>query len=130
VHDAGRVINPTVANGQITGGVAAGLGNALMEECVYDANGQLLSGSLMDYLLPTTCEVPPMALGHFESPSPRNPIGVKGLGEGGAIGPPAAIANAVCDALRPLGVQVGDLPLTPERVLGLIEDARAAAPSR
>jgi carbon-monoxide dehydrogenase large subunit len=128
VHDAGRVINPTVANGQIMGGVAAGVGNALMEECAYDANGQLLSGSLMDYLVPTTCEVPPMALEHFESPSPRNPIGVKGLGEGGAIGPPAAISNAVADALRPFAVEVDTLPLTPERVLGLIEASRGRVP--
>jgi carbon-monoxide dehydrogenase large subunit len=127
VHDCGRVINPVVANGQICGGVAQGLGNALLEELVYDEHGQLLTSSLMDYLVPTSCEVPHIALGHFESPSPRNPIGVKGLGEGGAIGPPAAIANAVTDALRPFGVEVTTLPLTPERVLALIEAARASA---
>ncbi len=129
VHDCGRVINPIVANGQICGGVAQGLGNALMEELVYDEHGQLLNASLMDYLIPTSCEVPDIALGHFESPSPRNPIGVKGLGEGGAIGPPAAIANAVTDALRPLGVEVDTAPVTPQRLLALIEAAAAPAPS-
>ena len=124
VHDCGRVINPLLADGQICGGVAQGIGNALMEELVYDENGQLLSGSLMDYLLPTSCDVPPIALGHLESPSPRNPLGLKGLGEGGAIAPPAAIANAVEDALRPFGVEVTATPLSPERVLALVEAAR------
>jgi len=99
-----------------------------MEEIVYDENGQLLNASLLDYLLPTACDVPPIGLGHFESPTPRNPLGLKGLGEGGAIGPPAAIANAVEDALRPLGVEVTETPLSPERVLALIERARAATP--
>ncbi|HEY7067691.1 MAG TPA: xanthine dehydrogenase family protein molybdopterin-binding subunit [Chloroflexota bacterium] len=127
VHDSGRVINPVLADGQVCGGVAQGIGNALMEEVVYDENGQLLSGSLMDYLVPTACDVPPIALGHFESPSPRNPLGFKGMGEGGAIAPPAAIANAVEDALRPFGVEVPETPLSPERVLGLIEAARGAA---
>jgi carbon-monoxide dehydrogenase large subunit len=125
VHDSGRVINPVLADGQVCGGVAQGIGNALMEEVVYDENGQLLTGSLMDYLVPTACDVPPIALGHFESPTPRNPLGLKGLGEGGAIAPPAAIANAVEDALRPLGVQVTATPLAPQRVLALIEAARA-----
>src|SRR5579884_1215605 len=128
VHDCGRVVNPVLADGQICGGVAQGIGNELMEEIVYDENGQLLNASLLDYLLPTACDVPPIGLGHFESPTPRNPLGLKGLGEGGAIGPPAAIANAVEDALRPLGVEVTETPLSPERVLALIERARAATP--
>jgi carbon-monoxide dehydrogenase large subunit len=126
VHDSGRVINPLLADGQVCGGVAQGIGNALMEEVVYDENGQLLTASLMDYLVPTACDMPPIALGHFESPTPRNPLGLKGLGEGGAIAPPAAIANAVEDALRPLGVEVTATPLTPERVLAMIEAARTA----
>jgi carbon-monoxide dehydrogenase large subunit len=126
VHDCGRVINPVVADGQICGGVAQGIGNALMEELVYDEHGQLLSGSLMDYLLPTSCDVPPIALGHFESLSPRNPLGLKGLGEGGAIAPPAAIGNAVEDALRPFGVEVTATPLSPERVLALVESSGRA----
>jgi aerobic carbon-monoxide dehydrogenase large subunit len=124
------VINPVLVDGQIHGGVAQGIGNALMEELVYDESGQLLSGSLADYLVPTACDVPPMPLGHQESLSPRNPLGLKGLGEGGAISPPAAIGNAVADALRPLGVEVTATPLTPERVLGLIEAARARQAAR
>jgi carbon-monoxide dehydrogenase large subunit len=124
VHDCGRVINPLIVDGQIAGGVAQGIGNALLEELHYDANGQLLTASLLDYLLPSSGDLPPLALGHRESPSPRNPLGIKGLGEGGCISPPAAISNAVEDALRPLGVVVDSLPLTPERVLGLIEAAR------
>lgn len=124
-HDCGRVINPIVADGQIHGGVAQGIGNALLEEVVYDEAGQLLVGSLMDYLVPTSCDVPAIGLSHSESLSPHNPLGVKGLGEGGAISPPAAIGNAVADALRPLGVTVDALPLTPDRVLALIAAARA-----
>jgi carbon-monoxide dehydrogenase large subunit len=106
--------------------VAQGIGDALMEELVYDEQGQLLSGSLLDYLIPTASEIPPFGLGHHESPSPRNPLGVKGLGEGGAISPPAALANAVEDALRPLGVEIRQMPLSPSRVLALIEAARDA----
>jgi carbon-monoxide dehydrogenase large subunit len=127
VHDCGRVINPLIVDGQIAGGVAQGIGNALLEELRYDANGQLLTASLLDYLLPTSEQMPLLTLGHHESPSPRNPLGLKGLGEGGCISPPAAISNAVEDALRPLGVVVDSLPLTPERVLGLIEAARTRA---
>ncbi len=128
-HDCGRVINPIVVDGQVHGGVAQGIGNALLEELVFAENGQLLSGSLLDYLVPNACDVPPLALGHFESLSPRNPLGLKGLGEGGAISPPAAIGNAVADALGPLGVSVDATPLTPERVLGWIDDARGRAAS-
>jgi len=128
-HDCGRVINPVVVDGQIHGGVAQGIGNALLEELAFDADGQLQSGSLLDYLLPTAEDVPPLLLGHVESPSPRNPLGLKGLGEGGAISPPAAIANAVEDALRPLGVEVHATPLSPERVLALVEAARGRAPA-
>jgi carbon-monoxide dehydrogenase large subunit len=124
VHDCGRAINPLVIDGQICGGVAQGIGDALMEELVYDENGQLLTASLLDYLVPTAGEIPPFGLGHHESPSPRNPLGLKGLGEGGAISPPAALANAVDDALRPFGVEVHTMPLAPERVLALVESTR------
>jgi carbon-monoxide dehydrogenase large subunit len=127
VHDCGRVINPVVVDGQIHGGVAQGIGNAMLEELAFEPSGQLVSASLLDYLMPTAVDVPPMVLGHQESPSPRNPLGLKGLGEGGAISPPAAIGNAVADALRPLGVEVDSTPLSPERVLGFIEAARARA---
>ncbi len=119
-HDAGKLINPLLVDGQIHGGVAQGIGAALYEEIAYDQNGQLLSGSFMDYLLPGTLEVPKIKTVHLESPSPLNPLGVKGLGEGGAIAPPAAIANALADALRPLRIQVNEIPLSPDRVLKLL----------
>jgi carbon-monoxide dehydrogenase large subunit len=127
VHDCGRVINPLIVDGQVVGGVAQGIGAALLEELRYDTSGQLLTASLMDYLVPTSEELPPFTLGHVESPSPRNPLGFKGLGEGGAISPPAAIANAVEDALAPFGVEVTTTPLTPERVRALIDAARTRA---
>jgi aerobic carbon-monoxide dehydrogenase large subunit len=126
-HDCGKVINPMIVEGQVHGGVAQGIGGGLLEEMVYDEEGQLLTGTLMDYLVPTAMEVPSLETVHLEYPSPRNPLGAKGLGEGGAISPPAAIANAVEDALAPFGVTVREAPLTPARVLALIEAARATA---
>ncbi|HUK57866.1 MAG TPA: xanthine dehydrogenase family protein molybdopterin-binding subunit [Stellaceae bacterium] len=120
VHDSGRLINPLIAEGQIVGGVAQGLGTALFEEFVYDARGEPLTGSLADYALPTAAVVPAIECEHLETLSTRNPLGVKGLGEGGAIGAPAAIANAVEDALRPLGIVVRAVPLTPQRIRDLI----------
>jgi len=129
VEDCGTIINPLVVDGQIQGGVAQGIGTALYEQLVYDENGQFLTGTLMDYLAPTAVDVPRVEIGHIESPSPYTPLGIKGMGEGGAIAPPAAIANAVSDALRPLGAQIRDIPLTPERVLRSIDRAREAAGS-
>jgi carbon-monoxide dehydrogenase large subunit len=123
-HDCGKVINPIIVEGQVHGGVAQGVGGALYEEMAYDDEGQLLAGTLMDYLVPTSMELPRIDTVHLEFPSPRNPLGVKGLGEGGAISPPAAIANAVEDALAPFGVRVTATPLGPSRVLELIADAR------
>ncbi len=101
-HDCGKLINPMIVEGQIHGGVAQGVGGALLEEMVYDEQGQLLTGTFMDYLVPTAMELPPIETVHLEYPSPRNPLGIKGIGEGGAISPPAAIANAVEDALAPV----------------------------
>jgi carbon-monoxide dehydrogenase large subunit len=124
-HDCGRVINPVIVEGQVHGGVAQGVGGALFEEMVYDESGQLLTGSLMDYLVPTAMELPPIETVHLEYPSPRNPLGVKGLGEGGAISPPAAIANAIEDALRPFGVKITETPVSPSRLLALINGPRA-----
>jgi aerobic carbon-monoxide dehydrogenase large subunit len=126
-HDCGRVINPMIVEGQIHGGVAQGVGGGMFEEMVYDDQGQLLTGTLMDYLVPTATDLPAIETVHLEYPSPRNPLGVKGLGEGGAISPPAAIANAVEDALAPLGVRVTGTPLTPARVLELIATAGSGA---
>jgi aerobic carbon-monoxide dehydrogenase large subunit len=120
VEDCGTIINPLVVDGQIQGGVAQGIGTALYEQALYDENGQFLTGTLMDYLVPTAADVPRVEIGHIESPSPYTPGGIKGMGEGGAIAPPAAIANAVTDALAPFGVRVNEIPLTPERVLNCI----------
>ena len=122
-HDAGKLINPLLVDGQIHGGVAQGIGAALYEEIAYDQNGQLLSGSFVNYLLPGAMEVPNIKTVHLESPSPLNPLGVKGLGEGGAIAPPAAIANALADALLPFTVRVNEIPLSPNRVTELVAGA-------
>jgi carbon-monoxide dehydrogenase large subunit len=113
VHDAGVLINPKLAEGQILGGVCQGLGGVLLEEMAYDREAQLLTGSLADYLMPTAEDMPPIEIIHRETPSPRNPLGVKGLGEGGAIAPPVVVTNAVCDALHPLGVEIFATPLRP-----------------
>ena len=111
VHDAGVLVNPGIADGQVKGGLAQGIGGGLLEEISYGEDGQLLTGSLADYLLPTASDVPPITVVHKETPSPLNPLGVKGLGEGGAIAPPAVLANAVCDALRPFGAELNATPL-------------------
>jgi carbon-monoxide dehydrogenase large subunit len=124
VHDCGTVINPRQVEGQLHGGVVGGLGEALLEELVYDANGQLLTGSLMDYLLPTVNETMPMAIEHMVTPSPFSANGTKGAAEGGIIGAPAAIVCAVADALRPAGIEVRQCPLSPQ-VLFRLAEARA-----
>src|SRR5204862_8314363 len=116
-HDCGVVVNPMLVEGQIMGGAAQGLGGILLEAIAYDANGQLLSGSLMDYALPTAGDIPAMRIIHQHSPSPLNPLGVKGVGEGGAVAPPAAIANAVCDALAPSGIEINATPIRPEEIV-------------
>ncbi|HEV7665155.1 MAG TPA: xanthine dehydrogenase family protein molybdopterin-binding subunit [Chloroflexota bacterium] len=119
VSDAGILINPTIAEGQIVGGIAQGLGGALLESLVYDTAGQLLSSSLLDYALPRASDMPEVEMHHLEIPSPLNPLGIKGLGEGGAVGAHAAVANAVADALMPLGITVLATPLTPGAIDGL-----------
>jgi len=124
-HDCGVVVNPLLVEGQIVGGAAQGIGGALLEEFNYDAEGQLLTGSFMDYMLPTACEIPTMQLIHQHSPSPLNPLGVKGVGEGGPIAPPAVIANAVADALRPRVVEFNRTPIKPQQI---VQAARSAAP--
>jgi aerobic carbon-monoxide dehydrogenase large subunit len=116
-HDCGVVVNPMLVEGQIIGGAAQGLGGILLEGFVYDAEGQLLTGSLMDYALPTASDVPDIQVIHLHSPSPLNPLGVKGVGEGGAIGPPAAIANAVSDALAPFGAEFNETPIRPAQIV-------------
>jgi carbon-monoxide dehydrogenase large subunit len=125
-HDCGRVINPMIVEGQIHGGVAQGIGGGLYEDILYDEAGQLLTGTFMEYHVPTAAEVPFIETVHLEFPSPRNPLGLKGLGEGGAISPPAALANAVEDALAPFGVRITETPLTAPRIFALL--SRVAPP--
>jgi aerobic carbon-monoxide dehydrogenase large subunit len=126
VHDSGRVINPLVVDGQIHGGVAHGIGNAFYEQLAYDEDGQLLNASFMDYLLPTATDVPPVETVHRETPSPLNPLGVKGVGEAGAIPTGAVFAQAVEDALAGSGVEITEIPLSPNRLFELIAAARTA----
>jgi aerobic carbon-monoxide dehydrogenase large subunit len=123
VEDCGRMVNPLIVDGQVHGGVAQGLGAALLEEVVYDDSGQLLSGTLMDYVVPSACEVPWMEVHHLETPSSVTLGGFRGMGEGGTIGAPAAIANAIADALEPLGIEVAELPMTPDRIFRLVARA-------
>ncbi len=125
-EDCGRMINPMIVDGQIVGGVAQGIAMALLEEHRYDENGQLLTGSLLDYLLPTAADVPQVEIGHIETPCPLSAGGFKGMGEGGTIAPPGAIANAVSDALVPLcgWKSFGKLPITPEIVRRRVQEAR------
>jgi len=123
--DVGRAVNPALIEGQLVGGVAFGIGNALSESLEYDATGQPLCGTLLDYALPLADDVPPIECFFQEIPARTNPLGLRGLGECGNPGLGAAIANAVCDALREHGVALTALPLTPARVLAAL---RRAAP--
>ncbi|HEX8966531.1 MAG TPA: molybdopterin cofactor-binding domain-containing protein, partial [Chloroflexota bacterium] len=126
VDDCGRVLNPMLVEGQVLGGVAQGLGQALLEQVVFTADGQLQTGSLGDYAVARAADLPPLddlLLGHTVTPSPLNPLGVKGVGEAGTVGVPAAIANAVMDALAPLGISHVDMPFTSEKIWRLIQRA-------
>ena len=122
VDDCGKQINPLLVEGQVQGGIAHSIGAALMERTVYDENGQLITGEFMDYAIPRAADIPDYVLGSTETPSPSNPLGVKGVGEAGTIGGTPAIANAVVDALSPLGIRHLDLPFTPERVWRAIQE--------
>jgi aerobic carbon-monoxide dehydrogenase large subunit len=115
-EDAGKIINPMIADGQVHGGIAQGIGNALLEEIVYDESGGILTANLADYMPPTAHEMPPIELHHMETPSTQSITKAKGLGEGGCIGAPAAIVNAINDALSPFGVQIDEIPATPQRI--------------
>jgi carbon-monoxide dehydrogenase large subunit len=112
-EDCGRVINPLVVEGQIHGATAQGIAEALYEQIAYDAEAQVQTASFMDYLLPTAGEIPTLEIEHLETPSPTSVWGFKGVGEGGTVGAPGAVANAVCDAL---GAELNELPLSPEKV--------------
>ena len=117
VEDCGRVINPMLVDEQVRGGVVQGIGGALYEECLYDADGQMLNPSMADYLVPMAVEMPDIVVKHVETPSKTSVLGAKGAGEAGTGGAPAAVMNAVNDALRPLGATIWQMPMTPERVL-------------
>jgi aerobic carbon-monoxide dehydrogenase large subunit len=126
-EDCGTMINPMIVEGQVRGGVVQGIGTALYEEIPYDEQGQPLAATLADYLVPCAAELPAIKIVHMHTPTPHTEYGVKGMGEGGAIAPPAAIANAVRDALAPLGAEVNETPLTPRRVLAAIRQAQASS---
>ncbi|WP_207538468.1 xanthine dehydrogenase family protein molybdopterin-binding subunit [Sabulicella rubraurantiaca] len=125
VEDAGRIINPMIADGQVRGGVAQGIANALLEEIHYAPDGNCLSATLADYIPPTCAEIPEIEIHHLETISSATLTGAKGLGEGGTIGAPAALCNAISDALAPFGVDIAEFPATPPRILALIRGRRA-----
>ena len=125
VDDCGPQINPVIVEGQVHGGVVQGIGQALWEGAVYDENGQLLTGSMLDYALPRADRLPDMEVLSTVTPSPHHPIGVKGIGEAGTIASTAAVYNAVIDALSPFGVQTIRMPVTPERAFNAIQEAKA-----
>ena len=125
VEDCGTMLNPMIIEGQVAGALAQGVGIAILEHMVYDQEGQLTTGSLMDYLYPSTTEVPDMDLGHLVTPSDVSEGGIKGMGEGGLVGSPAAIVNAIADALSPFGVTILSTPLRPDDILRLIEEGQA-----
>jgi carbon-monoxide dehydrogenase large subunit len=125
-EDAGKIINPMIADGQVHGGIAQGIGNALLEEIVYDEGGGILTANLADYMPPTARDIPPIELHHIETPSTTSITKAKGLGEGGCIGAPAAIINAINDALSEYGVQIDEMPATPQRIRAALRAAHSA----
>ncbi len=125
-EDCGRIINPMIVDGQVHGAVVQGIGAALSEEVIYDGAGQPLTASLADYGIPVASEVPPITTVHLEGASPATLGGFRGMGEGGTIGAPAAIANAIADALAPLGGEIFELPMTPERLFRLAAKLKAS----
>jgi len=128
VHDCGTLINPTIVEGQIHGGVAQGIGGAFYERLHFDDSGQLINASFMDFLMPTAVEVPEIEVAHIETPSPLNPLGIKGVGEAGTIPVAALVAEAVEDALAPYDVRINEMPLSPARLRELIDESRPATP--
>ncbi|MGE5303484.1 MAG: glyceraldehyde dehydrogenase subunit alpha [Alphaproteobacteria bacterium] len=130
VDDCGKVINPLLVDGQVQGGIVQGVGQALYEEVVYDENGQLLSASLMDYALPRAADLPRLTLARTETPTPVNPLGIKGIGEAGTIGSTPAVVSAVVDALAPFGVTHIDMPLTPQKIWRLCQENKRACGGR
>ena len=127
VHDCGEVINPLIVDGQVHGGVAQGIGNAWYEKLVYDEGGQLLNASFMDYLLPTSLDVPRIDLAHTVTPSPLNPLGIKGVGEAGAIPVGPLFCQALEDALGIPGLELLEIPLSPSKLWEMVERQKTAA---
>jgi carbon-monoxide dehydrogenase large subunit len=127
VDDVGKVVNPLVVEGQVHGGVAQGIAQALFEGAIYDDDGNLLTGTLVDYLVPSAADLPPFTTDRTETPSTTNPLGVKGVGEAGTIASTPAVVNAVVDALRPLGVDDVEMPCTPMHVWQAIGTASGGA---
>jgi carbon-monoxide dehydrogenase large subunit len=127
VDDFGRVMNPMMLAGQVHGGIAQGVGQALLEETIYDEDGQMVTGSFMDYCMPRADNLPQIDFSYNEVPCTRNPLGVKGAGEAGAIGAPPAVINAVVDALTDYGVSHIDMPATPARIWSIVNAGRAQA---
>jgi aerobic carbon-monoxide dehydrogenase large subunit len=123
VDDVGNVINPMIVDGQLHGGIAQGVAQALWETAAYDTNGQLLTGSLMDYAVPRAEQLPSFEIDRTVTPSPVNPLGIKGAGEAGTIASPVAVANSVMDALSPFGITHIDMPLTPSKIWRAVQDA-------
>ena len=124
VHDCGVEVNPMVVEGQVVGGTAQGVGGTLLEELVYDEDGQLLTTSFMDYLIPTATDMPSFDVCHIQTAAPQIPGGYKGMGEGGCVYAYAAVANAVADAIEPLGVEITETPLSPSRILEMLRGAK------
>jgi carbon-monoxide dehydrogenase large subunit len=123
-EDCGRVINPMIVKGQVCGGVAQGIGAALCEEIVHDQRGQILTASLADYVVPNALDIPTVEVEHLEQYAPPTVGGFRGMGEGGTIGALAAVANAVADALAPLGIEIMEVPVSPERLFQLVQQAK------
>jgi aerobic carbon-monoxide dehydrogenase large subunit len=123
------MVNPMIVEGQSIGGAAQGVGTALFEEMGFDANGQPQASTLAEYMMPGATDIPRIAIRHIETPSPNTEYGIKGVGEGGAIPPPAAIFNAVNDALRGLGVEFNETPLTPHKIVAALAEAEARKPN-
>ncbi len=126
VDDVGVVVNPMIVDGQVHGGVAQGIGQALYEHAIYDEGGQLITGSMMDYAVPNATQIPTIETARTETPCPHNLTGIKGVGETGTIAASQAVVNAVVDALSPLGIKHIDMPLTPERVWQAMQAAKNA----
>ena len=124
VDDCGRILNQYLVDAQVHGALAQGIGQALYEEVLYDQDGQLLTSTLMDYTMPNSEQIPEFVTSAVETPSFRNPLGAKGVGEGGTIGAPPAVVNAVLDALAPLGISTIDMPLKPEKIWALVQAVR------